>query len=261
MKITANDIRRVALELVYKSGSGHLGGSFSIAEIVACLHNNFSLKSGQEDKLILSKGHAAPAIYAALHLQGVLDTNELDSFRQIDSRLQGHPDKVRLPNVVATTGSLGQGLSIAIGHALAHKILKNDKKVFCIVGDGEMQEGQVWESIMLAPKFKLDNLYFIIDLNGAQNDGNVSDILPLDLGMPIQNKISSFGWDTHIINGHDNSMIQKLVTTHISNMPRCIVAKTQKGKGVSFMESFEWHAKAPNKEQYDQAIEELNQWS
>ena len=258
MKITANDIRKVALELVYQSGSGHIGGSFSIAELVACLYSDFDLSTGKEDKLILSKGHAAPALYAALHLTGVIKKEELSSFRQINSRLQGHPDKVKLPNVVATTGSLGQGLSIAIGHAISHKILKNDKKVFCIVGDGEMQEGQVWESIMLAPKFKLDNLCLIVDLNGAQNDGNVDDILSLGMGAPIQDKIASFGWDSHLIDGHNTEDIRNLTTCCVEGVPRCIVAKTQKGKGVSFMESFEWHAKAPNQEQYELAMEELN---
>ena len=258
MKITANQIRRTCLELVYNASSGHLGGSFSIAELVSCLYNNFDLKTGKEDKLILSKGHAAPALYAALHLLGVISEDELKTFRQIDSRLQGHPDKVRLPNVVATTGSLGQGLSISIGHALAHKKLNNDKKVFCIVGDGEIQEGQVWESIMLAPKFKLDNLCLILDFNGAQNDGNVNDILPLDIGLPIEKKISSFGWDTHVIDGHNVEQIESLITTSVPNMPRCIVAKTKKGKGVSFMETFEWHAKAPNKDQYEAALKELS---
>ncbi len=257
MKITPNEIRKVALELVYKAKSGHLGGSFSIAEIVACLYNNFNLAEGTEDKLVLSKGHAAPAIYAALHLLGIIEKEELETFRQIDSRLQGHPDKVRLPNVVATTGSLGQGLSISIGHALAHKLLKNDKKVFCIVGDGEIQEGQVWESIMLAPKFKLDNLILILDLNGAQNDGNVNDILSLDIGKPIQDKISSFGWDVHVADGHNYDDLEKLLTSNINGVPRCIVAKTKKGKGVSFMETFEWHAKAPNKDQYESAVKEL----
>ena len=258
MRITANDIRKVSLQMVYESGSGYIGGSFSIAEIVSCLYNNFELASGEQDKLVLSKGHAAPALYAALHLSGVISKEELSTFRKIDSRLQGHPDKVRLPNVVATTGSLGQGLSIAIGHALAHKILKSDKKVFCIVGDGEIQEGQVWESIMLAPKFKLDNLYLIVDLNGAQNDGNVNDILPLGIGKPIQEKIASFGWDSHLIDGHSPEQIKSLVTTNSEDTPRCIVAKTTKGKGVSFMETFEWHAKAPNKEQYEKAIKELS---
>lgn len=258
MKVSPNNIRKVALEMIYNSGSGHPGGSFSIAELVSYLYNNFSLSSGKEDKLILSKGHAAPAIYAALHLTGVISKEELLTFREIDSRLQGHPDKVRLPNVVATTGSLGQGLSIAIGHALAHKIKGNDRKVFCIVGDGEMQEGQVWESIMLAPKFGLDNLYFIIDSNGAQNDGNVQDILPLDIGRPIQEKIKSFGWNTYVINGHDEDQIHRAVNSITRGFPTCIVANTTKGKGVSFMETYEWHAKAPNSEQFKLAIEELS---
>ena len=219
MKITANNIRKVVLEMVYKSSSGHLGGSFSIAEIVACLYNNFDLKSGKEDKLILSKGHAVPALYAALHLLGEISADELNTFRQIDSRLQGHPDKVRLSNLVATTGSLGQGLSIAIGHALAHKVLKNKKKIFCIVGDGEIQEGQIWESIMLAPKFKLDNLCLIVDFNGAQNDGNVDDILSLNIGSSIENKIQSFGWDTHVVDGHSLDEIQHLITSRRKHFP------------------------------------------
>ena len=259
MKITASDIRKIVLQMIHASGSGHIGGSFSIAEIVSCLYNNFDLVSGKEDKLILSKGHAVPSIYAALYLAGAIDKKELNTFRQINSRLQGHPDKVRLPNVVATTGSLGQGLSISIGHALSHKLLNKNRKVFCIVGDGEMQEGQVWESIMLAPKFKLDNLCLIVDLNGAQNDGNVDDILSLSIGDSIENKIKSFGWDTHLIDGHDMLLIESLITTNVHNAPRCIVAKTKKGKGVSFMENFEWHAKAPNKEEYELAIEELSQ--
>ncbi len=258
MKINANDIRKVSLEMIHNSGSGHVGGSFSIAEIVSYLYSNFDLSSGKQDKLILSKGHAAPAIYAALHLLGEINKEELLTFREINSRLQGHPDKVRLPNVVATTGSLGQGLSIAIGHAMAHKIKGSNKKVFCIVGDGEMQEGQVWESIMLAPKFCLDNLYFIIDLNGAQNDGNVRDILPLDIGNPIQDKIKSFGWNTFVIDGHDENQIHAAISQTTSGFPTCIVANTTKGKGVSFMETYEWHAKAPNAEQFKLAIEELS---
>jgi transketolase len=179
--MTPNEIRKTILKMLLEAQSGHVGGSFSIAEIVACLYNNFDLKSGELDKLILSKGHAAPALYAALHLSGVISEKELLSFRKINSKLQGHPDKVRLKNVVATTGSLGQGLSIAIGHALAHSIKQEKNKVFCIVGDGEMQEGQIWESIMLAPKFKLNNLCLIIDKNGAQNDGYTKDVLSLDI--------------------------------------------------------------------------------
>ena len=258
MEISPNNIRKISLEMIYNSKSGHVGGSFSIAEIVSYLYNNYRLSSGKEDKLILSKGHAVPAIYAALHLSGVISKEEILTFREIDSRLQGHPDKVRLPNVVATTGSLGQGLSIAIGHALSHKIRGNNQKVFCIVGDGEMQEGQVWESIMLAPKFKLDNLYFIIDSNGAQNDGNVKDILSLDIGKSIKDKIESFGWNTSVINGHNLSEIDLAIKNISEGIPNCIIANTTKGKGVSFMETYEWHAKAPNDEEFKLAIEELS---
>jgi transketolase len=258
MEISPNNIRKISLEMIHNSKSGHVGGSFSIAEIVSYLYNNYDLSSGQEDKLILSKGHAVPAIYAALHLSGVISKEEILTFREIDSRLQGHPDKVRLPNVVATTGSLGQGLSIAIGHALSHKIKDNNQKVFCIVGDGEMQEGQVWESIMLAPKFKLDNLYFIIDSNGAQNDGNVEDILSLNIGKSIKDKIESFGWNTTVVDGHNVSEIDLAVKNISENIPNCIIANTTKGKGVSFMETYEWHAKAPNDREFELAIEELS---
>ena len=258
MEISPNNIRKISLEMIHNSKSGHVGGSFSIAEIVSYLYNNYDLSSGREDKLILSKGHAVPAIYAALHLSGVISKEEILTFREIDSRLQGHPDKVRLPNVVATTGSLGQGLSIAIGHALSHKIKGNNQKVFCIVGDGEMQEGQVWESIMLAPKFKLDNLYFIIDSNGAQNDGNVEDILSLNIGKSIKDKIESFGWNTTVVDGHNVSEIDLAVKNISENIPNCIIANTTKGKGVSFMETYEWHAKAPNDREFELAIEELS---
>ena len=256
MKIKADDIRKVALQMIYEASSGHPGGSFSIADILAVLYNNYDLKSGQQDKLILSKGHAAPALYAALHLLDIIDKNELSSFRQIDSRLQGHPDKVRLANVVATTGSLGQGLSIGIGHAIAHQLRNKENRVFCITGDGEMQEGQVWEAIMLAPKLHLSNLCLIVDANGAQNDGLVQDILPLDFGSPLAKKISSFGWDVKIVDGHDAEALECAFSEKSSN-PLCIIANTIKGKGVSFMESFEWHAKAPNEEQYQKALKEL----
>ena len=256
MKIKGNDIRKVALRMIYEASSGHPGGSFSIADILAVLYNCYDLVSGANDKLILSKGHAAPALYAALHLLGVISESELATFRQIDSRLQGHPDKERLSNVVATTGSLGQGLSIAIGHAIAHQLQKKSDRVFCITGDGEMQEGQVWEAIMLAPKLGLKNLCLIVDANGAQNDGLVQDILPLDQGLSLAEKIRSFGWDVQTLDGHNEKAIQKALAIK-SNLPVCIVAQSTKGKGVSFMESFEWHAKAPNKDQYQQALEEL----
>ena len=189
-------------------------------------------------------------------MKGAINDDHLGTFRQINSPLQGHPDKVRLENVVATTGSLGQGLSIAIGHALAHKIKGRKDKVFCILGDGEMQEGQIWESIMLAPKFNLDNLFVIIDRNNAQNDGYVSDILDLDSGESLFNKIQAFNWNVKEVDGNDYNAFSKTISAN-SGRTNCIVANTIKGKGVKFMEKPAWHAKAPNKEEYELAMKEL----
>jgi transketolase len=166
MKINPNDLRKHILNMVYEKKSGHIGGSFSICELIAYLYSYYNLVN--KDKLILSKGHAVPAIYAALHELGYIGIND---FRDIGSALQGHPDKCRLRYIHATTGSLGQGLSIAIGHALAYKLQNKQNNVFCIIGDGELQEGQIWEAFMFGPKYKLDNLICFIDCNGLQNDG------------------------------------------------------------------------------------------
>jgi len=252
-----NELRKVILRMLLEAQSGHVGGSFSIAEIVCSLYNNFNLVSGEKDKFILSKGHAAPALYAALYLKKVINDDDLLSFRKINSKLQGHPDKVRLKNVVATTGSLGQGLSIAIGHAIAHKINNSSNKVFCIVGDGEMQEGQIWEALMLAPKFSLKNLCLIVDKNSAQNDGYVENILSLDMGSDLSEKIKSFGWNVKIVNGNDYQAFTEATMSLHDEKPTCIIANTTKGKGVSFMETPAWHAKAPNKEEYELALKEL----
>jgi transketolase len=254
--IKPNELRKVILSMIYSAQSGHIGGSFSIAEIISSLYNNFDLDSGNKDKLILSKGHAAPAIYAALYLRNIIDEEQLKSFRQVNSVLQGHPDKVRLSNVVATTGSLGQGLSISIGHAIGHKLKNNENKVFCILGDGEMQEGQIWESLMLAPKFNLNNLFVIIDRNNAQNDGYVRNILDLDAGSNLREKIKSFNWCVKEVDGNDYKSFTKSISPH-SSKPTCIIANTIKGKGVKIMEHPSWHAKAPNKEEYELAMKEL----
>ena len=177
MKINPNKLRKHVLDMVYEKQSGHIGGSFSMAEITAYLYNNYDLITPNKDKLILSKGHAVPILYAALYELGHIDT--LNNFREVNSPLQGHPDKARLNLMHATTGALGQGLSIAIGHALACKTKKLDNKIFCVLGDGEIQEGQIWEAFMLAPKYGLDNLICFIDYNKAQNDGYVKDILDM----------------------------------------------------------------------------------
>ena len=239
--------------MVYKKQSGHIGGSFSIAELVSYLYNNYNLIEPLKDKLILSKGHAVPILYAALYELGIIDT--LDNFREVNSPLQGHPDKIRLPYMHATTGALGQGLSISIGHALACKAKNLPNNIFCILGDGEMQEGQIWEAFMLAPKYKLNNLVCFIDSNKSQNDGYVTDIL--DMG-DLSKKIESFGWDVHDIDGHNLDQIHSsLENLHKNDKPICVILNTVKGKGVPFMEQPEWHAKAPNQEEYIESLKEL----
>lgn len=259
MKLSANNLRKHVLRMVYEKQSGHIGGSFSIAEIVAYLYGNYDIASSEigSSRLILSKGHAAPILYAALYELGILNDEDLEKFREIDSRLQGHPDKLRLPYMHATTGSLGQGLSIAIGHALAMKLdaalLK--KWCFCIVGDGELQEGQIWEAFMLAPKFNLDNLVCFIDSNKSQNDGLVAEILPLD---PLKEKIESFQWECYEIDGNSLAEIENVMKNLKNNgKPKCVILNTQKGAGVSFMKDPAWHAKAPNKNEYELALKEL----
>jgi len=255
MKINPNNLRKTVLKMIYEKGSGHIGGSFSIADVVAHLFSRYSLM--EEDKFILSKGHAAPILYSVLYELGIISDYDLDSFREINSRLQGHPDKIRLPEVVATTGSLGQGLSISIGHALAMKARSSQGKVFCVIGDGEMQEGQIWESLMLAPKFNLNNLCCIVDHNKSQNDGLVKDILPLD---PLDDKIRAFGWNVIRASGHDEDQIKRALRNFENEilLPTFIIFDTSKGMGVSFMQTPEWHAKVPNEEEYMRALRELS---
>tara|TARA_B100000963_G_C22639539_1_gene679656 strand:+ start:3672 stop:4451 length:780 start_codon:yes stop_codon:yes gene_type:complete len=253
MRLNPNKLRKHVLDMVYKKQSGHIGGSFSIAELVSYLYNNYNLIEPLKDKLILSKGHAVPILYAALYELGIIDT--LDNFREVNSPLQGHPDKIRLPYMHATTGALGQGLSISIGHALACKAKNLPNNIFCILGDGEMQEGQIWEAFMLAPKYKLNNLVCFIDSNKSQNDGYVTDIL--DMG-DLSKKIESFGWDVHDIDGHNLDQIHSsLENLHKNDKPICVILNTVKGKGVPFMEQPEWHAKAPNQEEYIESLKEL----
>ena len=250
MKINPNVLRNHILDMVYNKQSGHIGGSFSICEIIAYLYSNYDLIN--KDKLILSKGHGVPAIYAALYELGYI--KNLDMFREINSPLQGHPDKNALSYIHATTGSLGQGLSISIGHALACKLLGIDKNIFCIVGDGELQEGQIWEALMLAPKLKLENLTCFVDYNNFQNDGE----LKIDLSNLIQHA-NLFGWDCYMINGNDIDQINGvMVSCDYVVKPSFVILRTIKGKGVSFMENNPiWHASVPNKEEYARAKKEL----
>ena len=256
MKINPNVLRKKVIDMVRAKQSGHIGGAFSMAELTSVLYEDCDI--GGVDKLILSKGHAVPIIYAALHEMGEITDEELDLFREIDSPLQGHPDKERLPILDATTGSLGQGLSIAIGHSLGKNLRDEDGTVFCVLGDGELQEGQVWEALMYYPKTKLDNMICIIDWNKGQNDGYSKDVTIMYDN--LQERISSFGWGTRLINGHDMGAIKDALSLNDYNsmgVPLCIILDTIKGKGVSFMEHPDWHCKVPTDEEYEIAMKEL----
>ena len=260
----AKQVRRGIIEAVYSNQSGHPGGSLSVADIMTVLYfNEMNINPENpnwedRDRLVLSKGHCAPALYSCLANRGYFDVEELKTFRNINSRLQGHPDKNKVPGVDMTTGSLGQGLSAANGMAIAGKIDNKNYRVYCILGDGEIEEGQVWEAAMAANKYKLDNLCVIIDNNNLQIDGTIEEVMS---SYPIDEKFRSFGFEIIKIDGHNIDEILKAfeVARNIKGKPTCIIAKTIKGKGISFMENqVGWHGKAPNEEQYKQAMEELN---
>lgn len=259
----ANDIRIGIIEQVYNANSGHPGGSLSCADILAVLYfNQMNIDSENpnakgRDRFVLSKGHCAPALYAALARKGYFDKELLKGFRKVESNLQGHPDMKKVPGVDMSTGSLGQGLSAAVGMAIGSKMEHEGYRVYCLLGDGELEEGQVWEAAMSASKNKLDNLCAIVDYNTLQIDGNVEEVAGLK---DIKEKFESFGFNVIEVNGHD---IEALIhafnsAKHQKDMPSVIIAHTIKGKGVSFMEGKpEWHGKAPNQEQYEEAINEL----
>ena len=224
-----------------------------MAELTSVLYEDYDI--GGKDKLILSKGHAVPIIYAVLHELGQISDDDLDLFREIDSPLQGHPDKLRLPLMDATTGSLGQGLSIAIGHSLGKKLKNEDGTIFCVLGDGELQEGQVWEALMYYPKTKMNNMICIIDWNKGQNDGYSKDFSIMYDN--LEERVSSFGWTTKVIDGHDMKAIRNSFESVEVNKPLCIILDTIKGKGVSFMEHPSWHCKVPTEKEYKLAMKEL----
>ena len=259
----ANDIRIEIIEQVYNANSGHTGGSLSCADILAVLYfNQMNIDSENpnakgRDRFVLSKGHCAPALYATLARKGYFDKELLKGFRKVESNLQGHPDMKKVPGVDMSTGSLGQGLSAAVGMAIGSKMEHEGYRVYCLLGDGELEEGQVWEAAMSASKNKLDNLCAIVDYNTLQIDGNVEEVAGL---IDIKEKFESFGFNVIEVNGHD---IEALIhafnsAKHQKDMPSVIIARTIKGKGVSFMEGkAEWHGKAPNQEQYEEAINEL----
>ncbi len=264
LKQKARQIRRDILTMLEEAGSGHTGGSLSLVEIVVSLyyyklrHDPKNVSLPERDRLVLSKGHGCPALYAVLADRGYFPKEELMTLRKYGSRLQGHPEK-GLSGIEASTGSLGQGISIAIGMALAAKLDARKNKVFCILGDGETNEGQVWEAAMTAAHYKLDNLIAIIDHNKFQIDGPVHEIKNLE---PYKKKWVAFGWKARECNGHDFvSLMDALDWAYkVKNYPSIIIAHTVKGKGVSFMENDNrWHGVAPVREDLQKAFKELEE--
>ncbi len=263
LKIKAYEIRQQVIVGVSNAGSGHPGGSLSIPEILSVLYfdkMNIDPKHPEKadrDRFVLSKGHAAPGYYGALALRGFFDVSEIKNLRQIDSMLQGHPDMRKTPGVDMSSGSLGQGLSAANGMALYAKFKKLDYYVYVILGDGECQEGQVWEAAMTSAHYKLDNIIAFVDLNGLQIDGSVKDIMN---NASLQEKFKAFNWNTIAIDGNDIEQISKAIdqAKQVKSKPTAIFCTTVKGKGVSFMENqCGWHGAAPNKEQTEIAMNDI----
>jgi len=264
LAVTATKIRKLALEAVYSAASGHPGGSLGIADVMSALYFDVmnvdpkNPKWGDRDRFVLSKGHCAPALYATLALKGFFPVEDIKTFRHVDSYLQGHPDMKGVPGVDMSTGSLGQGICTANGMALTAKLDKKDYRVYTVLGDGELQEGQVWEAAMFAPHYKLDNITAFVDFNGLQIDGDITEVMS---PLPIDQKFLAFGWNVIVVDGHDLTQIIDAVNKakETKGKPTVIILKSVKGKGVSFMENQAgWHGAAPNKEQYEQAIAELD---
>ena len=264
LKEQAKQIRRDIVTMVGAAKSGHPGGSLSAAEILTYLYfEEMNVKPedpkwADRDRFVLSKGHAAPVLYATLAHKGFFPVEELSTLRKLGSHLQGHPDMKKVPGVDMSTGSLGTGISTAVGMALACKLDKKDNYIYTVLGDGEIQEGQVWEAAMSAAHYKLDNLIAFVDNNGLQIDGDIDLVLSPN---PIDAKFAAFGWHVQVIDGHDFQQIADAVAAAKAETgkPSVIVAKTVKGKGVSYMENQAgWHGSAPNAEQVAQAMEELN---
>lgn len=259
----ANDIRINIVKAVYNAQSGHPGGSLSCADILTVLYfNQMNINPNDpnaegRDRFVLSKGHCSPALYSTLAKRGYFDEKELDDFRKLNSNLQGHPDMNKVPGVDMTSGSLGQGLSVANGMALSSKMENMGYRVYCLLGDGEIEEGQIWEAAMTSSKYCLDNLCVIVDNNNLQIDGNIKEVKGLN---KIEEKFESFGFNVITVDGNN---IEQLIdgfdrAKMTKGMPTAIIAKTIKGKGVSFMENNAgWHGKAPNQEQFEMAIKEL----
>lgn len=263
LKKLANNVRKSILTEVYSAQAGHPGGSLSSAEIVTLLYfeimdiNKDNAESKDRDRFVLSKGHASPLLYAVLAEKGILPKEELVTFRKLNSRLQGHPNMNTVPGVDMSTGSLGQGLAAADGMALANKLDGNTHRVYCLLGDGECEEGEVWEAAMAAAHYKSDNLCAVVDVNGLQIDGKTDDVIGPN---PIDEKFKAFGWHVITVDGHDYDALRAAFkeAEETKGMPTAIIAKTIKGKGVSYMENQAgWHGKAPQEDLYKQAMAEL----
>ncbi len=266
LKLSAANVRKMALEAVYNAKSGHPGGALSSADILTYLYkvemnadpNNS--KDPDRDRFILSKGHASAGLYAILAECGYIPKEDIKTFRKADSYLQGHPDMKGINGVDMSTGSLGQGLSAACGIALAGKYDKKDYRVFALLGDGECEEGQIWEAAMFAAHYKLDNLCAFLDFNGLQIDGDITQVMN---PTPFDKKFEAFGWNVVVIDGHSFEEIESALASAkaTKGKPTIIIANTTKGKCVSFMENqASWHGAAPNDEQYAQAVSELDEY-
>ena len=262
----AKELRKMLLTMIYKAQSGHPGGSLSATDIVASLYFHTlrvdpkNPKWEDRDRFVLSKGHVCPVPYSALIMRGFISEDIIGTLRKQGSILQGHPDMKRCPGIEISTGSLGQGISCAVGMAIAGKMDEKEYRVYTLLGDGECDEGQVWEAAQAANKYQLDNLTVIIDNNGLQNDGFAKDIMPT---LDLRAKFEAFGFQAVRIDGHNVDEITAaldFMKTQKNGKPKCIVCNTVKGKGVSFMENVAiWHGLAPNDEQYAQAMEDVEE--
>ena len=256
--------RRLGMDMVFRAASGHIGGSLSAMDILTELYfeelriDPARPQAPERDRFVMSKGHCTPALYSVLALRGYFPEKELELFRSIEGHMSGHPDMVHVPGVDMSTGSLGQGLSAAVGMALAAKLDGAGYRVFALMGDGEIEEGQIWEAAMSAAKYGLSNLCGIVDVNGLQIDGRTADVMPSE---PLDAKFAAYGWNVIKADGHDFDSLRAAFAAARAekDRPSVILAKTFKGKGVSFMENEAgWHGKAPNAEQYERAVAELD---
>ena len=264
LALTAARARRLGWEMVYRAASGHIGGSYSAMDTLTLLYHEVmnidpaNPADPNRDRFVLSKGHCTPALYPTLALRGYFPVEELQMFRSIDGHMSGHPDMVNVKGVDMSTGSLGQGISAAVGMALAGKQDKKDYRVYALMGDGEIAEGQVWEAAMAAAKYKLDNLCAMVDVNGLQIDGNTADVMPSE---PLDQKFAAFGFHVIKVDAHDFDALRAAFAEAktVKGQPTVLLLKTVKGLGVSFMEGdYTWHGKAPNAEQYEKGKVELD---